>query len=202
MKTLLCMVIGYLIGSFNPALIISKIKKKDIRETGTGNLGATNTMIHFGKGLGTFVMLFDFFKAVLAVYIAKALNPASVLAGLLAGVSAVLGHMFPFYLKGRGGKGLASFGGLVLAVDPPVFLFLLVLGLALMLIVNYSYVMPFSAGSLFPVLYGLRMHSFTVFAVSAIIGALVIFRHYENLGKAKRGEDFKVRDFLKKSQKQ
>ncbi len=198
MKTLLCIVLGYFIGSFNPALIISKIKKTDIRETGTGNLGATNTMIHFGKGLGAFVMLFDFFKAVLAVYIAKLLHPVGALTGLLAGVSAVLGHMFPFYLKFRGGKGLASFGGLVLAVDPPVFLFLLILGLALMLIVNYSYVMPFSAGSLFPVLHGLRAQSFTAFAIAAIIGFLVIFKHYENLGKAKRGEDFKIREFLKK----
>lgn len=195
------MILGYLIGCVNPALIISKIKKKDIRGTGTGNLGATNTMIHFGKGLGALVMLFDFFKAVLAVYIAKWANPAVTLAGILSGVCAVLGHMFPFYLKFKGGKGLASFGGLVLAVDPLIFLFLLTLGLILMLIVNYSYVMPFSAGSLFPVLYGLRTQDVASFVIAAVIGALVVYKHFPNRGKAKRGEDFKIREFLKKSEK-
>lgn len=201
MKIIFCMILGYLIGCINPALIISKFKKKDIRESGTGNLGATNTMLHFGKGFGTLVMLFDFFKAVLAVYIAKRINPAAALAGILAGICSVLGHMFPFYLKFKGGKGLASFGGLVLAVDPVVFLFLLALGLILMLVVNHGYVMPFSAGSLFPVLYGIRTQSFASFALAAFIGALVIYKHFSNRGKAKRGEDFKVRDFLKKSEK-
>ncbi len=201
MKVLFCMVFGYLVGCVNPALIISKVKKKDIRETGTGNLGATNTMIHFGKGLGALVMIFDFFKSVIVVYIARRLNPAVAIVGILSGVCAVLGHMFPFYLKFKGGKGLASFGGLVLAVDPSVFFFLLILGIILMLIVNYSYVMPFSAGALFPVLYGMRTQSLASFILAAFIGVLVIYKHFSNRGKAKRGEDFKIRDFIKKSEK-
>ena len=197
MKALSCLIMSYLFGSVNPALIISKIKNKNIRESGTGNLGATNTMLNFGKGLGTLVMVFDIFKAVIAVKVARALCPTVRLIGLLAGTFAVLGHMFPFYLKFKGGKGLASFGGLVLALDPYIFLSLLLLGLALMFIVNYSYVMPFSAGALFPVMYAVKTGSTAAFMIAAFIGGLIIYRHYENRGKAKRGEDIQIREFLK-----
>ncbi|MBE6608857.1 MAG: glycerol-3-phosphate acyltransferase [Ruminococcaceae bacterium] len=197
MKALYCLITGYLLGCINPALIISKVKKKNIRESGTGNLGATNVMLNFGKGFGAFVMLFDVFKAVIAVDIAIFLCPTVRLAGLLSGVCAVLGHIFPFYLKFKGGKGLASFGGLVLALDPALFLMLLVLGLTLMFIVNYSYVMPFSAGALFPVIYGIKTGNTAVFMISAFVGGLIIFKHYENRGKALRGEDIRIRELLK-----
>ena len=79
-----------------------------------------------------------------------------------------------------------------------LFLTLLVLGLALMFIVNYSYVMPFSAGALFPILYGIRIESCAVFVISACIGGLVIYKHYGNREKAKRGEDIKIRETFKK----
>ena len=197
MKAVSCLIMSYLFGCVNPALIISKIKKKNIRESGTRNLGATNTMLNFGKGLGALVMAFDIFKAVIAVKFARAICPAIQLIGLLAGSCAVLGHMFPFYLKFRGGKGLASFGGLVLALDPYIFFTLLVLGLSLMFIVNYSYVMPFSAGALFPVLYAVKTGSTAAFMVSAFIGGLIIYKHYENRGKARRGEDIQIREIFK-----
>lgn len=197
MKILSCMILGYLLGCVNPAFIISKIKKKNIRETGTGNLGATNIMLNFGKGFGAFVMFFDIFKTILAVSIAEIIAPVISIAGLLAGSFAVLGHMFPFYLKFKGGKGLASFGGLVLALDQTLFLALLVLGLTLMFIVNYSYVMPFSAGALFPIAYMIRTDNVYVFIISAVIGGLIIYKHYPNREKALRGEDIRIREFFK-----
>lgn len=197
MKTLSCLIMSYLFGCVNPALIISKIKKKNIRRSGTGNLGATNVMLNFGRGLGAIVMVFDILKAVIAVHVARIICPSVRLIGLLAGTCAVLGHMFPFYLKFKGGKGLASFGGLVLALDPTTFLTLLVLGLTLMLIVNYSYVMPFSAGALFPIIYGIKTGSTATFMISAFIGGLIIYKHYENRGKARRGEDLKIRETFK-----
>ena len=86
MKAVSCLIMSYLFGCVNPALVISKIKNKDIRESGTGNLGATNTMLNFGKGFGAFVMLFDVFKAVIAIDIAIFLCPTVRLAGLLSGV--------------------------------------------------------------------------------------------------------------------
>ena len=133
MKILLCILIGYLIGSLNPAALLSKLKKKDLRKQGTGNLGATNTMIVLGKGYGALVMLFDVAKAFASVKLAQLLFADLAVAGILAGSAAVIGHIYPFYLKFQGGKGLAAFGGMILAVDPLLFIILLVIALTLCL---------------------------------------------------------------------
>ncbi|MBQ9782999.1 MAG: glycerol-3-phosphate acyltransferase [Clostridia bacterium] len=199
MNYLLLILAAYLLGSLNPAALIAKIKHKNLRKHGTGNLGATNVMLNFGKGFGVLVMLFDMAKAALAVAVARQLFPANPeLAGLLAGSSAVIGHVFPFYLGFKGGKGLAAFGGLVLAFDPPTFLFLLILGVLLMLVINYSFALPFSAAILFPILTGIHHRSLPIALLAAAISALILFKHAGNLVKAKNGTDVKIREYLQK----
>lgn len=199
MNYLLLILAAYLLGSLNPAALIARLKHKNLRKHGTGNLGATNVMLNFGKGFGILVMLFDTAKAALAVSVAQALFPASPeLAGLLAGGCTVVGHVFPFYLGFKGGKGLAAFGGLVLAFDPLLFLFLLILGVLLMIAVNYSFVLPFSAALLFPLLTGIRHRSLSLALLAAAIGALILCKHAGNLRKARNGTDVKIRDYLKK----
>lgn len=197
MKTISCILIGYLLGSLSPSALLSKVKNTDLRELGTHNLGATNTMLVLGKRYGVFVMLFDIAKAFAAARLAKVLFPAFSVAGLVAGSSAVLGHVYPFYLRFRGGKGLAAFAGMVLAVDPSLFSFLLVLSVLLMLLVNYSAAVPMTAGLLFPILYGLRTQSFLAFAIAAAVSTLIILQHFGNVLKARRGEDIKVREYIK-----
>lgn len=189
--------IGYLLGSLNPAALLAKLKQLDLRAQGTKNLGASNTMLVMGKKFGVPVMLFDIFKSYFAAKLAKALFPQLAIVQLLAGLSAVVGHIFPFYLNFKGGKGLAAFGGLVLACDPPVFLCLLVLGIILMLLTNASAAMPISAGVLFPILTLIRCPSLAAFVLSAAAGALIIVKHWSNIGKARRGEDIKIRSFVK-----
>lgn len=93
-KILLIMLMGYLLGSLNPAAFISMLKKKNLREMGTGNLGATNTMLTFGKKYGVMVMLFDVIKAVISVNIAKLVLPKMILAGITAGVCTMIGHIY------------------------------------------------------------------------------------------------------------
>lgn len=197
MKNILCLFIGYLIGSGNPAALIAKIKKEDLRNQGTGNLGASNTMLVFGKKLGLLVMVFDIAKAWCAANLAALLLPQVRTAGLLAGLGAVLGHVFPFYLGFRGGKGLAAFAGMVLAQDPRMFFALLLLGMVLMLAVNYTAVMPISAGLLFPVLTLLRSRSLDAFVIALAAGALIIVKHFGNLIKGCSGEDIDIRHFIK-----
>lgn len=191
-------ILGYLLGSINPAAIISKIKKTDIRKDGTGNLGATNVGLHFGKAAGAFVMIFDMLKAILAVKIAEWLFPQLRLARLVAGCSAVIGHMFPFYLKFKGGKGLASFGGMVLAVNPLVFLLLLTLGLICMFVFNYGVALMTSAAILFPVLGAIAEKSFIFFLIAAATSALLLWRFRENYTRIKNGEEIKVRELVAK----
>lgn len=197
MKILLCILIGYLIGSLNPAALLSKLKKKDLRKQGTGNLGATNTMIVLGKGYGALVMLFDVAKAFASVKLAQLLFADLAVAGILAGSAAVIGHIYPFYLKFQGGKGLAAFGGMILAVDPLLFIILLVIALTLMLVINYSVAMPISAAVLFPILYGIRVKNLPEIIISIAICLLIMIKHYSNIQKAKNGDDIKVRDYIK-----
>ncbi len=197
MDGLFCIMMGYLLGTLSPSALLSKLKKKDIREHGTKNLGALNTLINFGKAWGVFVMAFDILKAVLAVRIAKYWMPNLLCAGYLAGGAAVLGHMYPFYLKFKGGKGLAPFAGFVLANDPVCFLILFVLCVSLMFIINYSVALPFSASLLYPFMAGYRAGDIVSFFAVFFVSIFMIVKFYGNFMKALRGEDTKVRDFIR-----
>ena len=199
MNALFCAVIGYLLGSISPSALLSKIKKKNIREHGTKNLGALNTLINFGKGWGVFVMLFDIAKAVISVAIARRFF-AFEYAGIVAGGAAVIGHMFPFYMKFKGGKGLAPFAGFVLANHPLHFLFLFIFCVSLMFIVNYSVALPFSASMMYPFLaaYHKGNVDYVMLFLVASVSVVMIVKFWGNFRKALNGEDEKVRDFIKK----
>lgn len=197
MKIVVCIVIGYLLGSLSPAAWLSKRKKNDLRKHGTKNLGATNVMLVMGKGYGALVMLCDIAKAFAAVRLAEWLFPSVASAGILAGSAAVAGHVYPFYLNWKGGKGLAAFGGMVLGVDPLLFVILLVITVVLMLIVNYGVAMPMSAAVLFPILYDVRGADPVNVLIAVAVGALIVYKHFSNIGKAVRGEDIRVRDYIR-----
>ncbi len=121
MRYLWGIVIGYLLGSISPTYLFSMIKNIDMRKSGTGNLGATNAMLTLGKGFGVAVMIFDIAKAFVPVLICKILHDDDHILMLSVGLAAVVGHAFPFYLKFKGGKGVATLAGLVLAYNPLMF---------------------------------------------------------------------------------
>ena len=194
-------IIGYLIGSISPSYLLSKIKGENLRKKGTGNLGATNTAIILGKGYGAFVMLFDIFKAVLASQLSSLIFKGNALAPLVSSALSVAGHIFPFYLKFRGGKGLATFGGLILSFDPVMFLILLALTLILMFVFNYGVAMPMSASILFPILALLKTKSLAVFTITLLASLLVFLKHLPNLKRAINKEDHTVRDYIIKLKK-
>ena len=194
---LLSLLIGYLIGTLNPAALLSRVKHKNLREHGTGNLGASNALLVFGRVCGAIVMLFDIAKAFAAVKLAQILFPAYPTAGLLAGSAAVVGHIYPFYLKFKGGKGLAAFGGMVLGYDPVLFLILLAVGCVFMLLFNYGIALTLSASAAFPFLNWLRSESLTVFLISFAVSLLIILKHIGVLKRVLRGEDVKIRSYIK-----
>jgi glycerol-3-phosphate acyltransferase PlsY len=177
---------------------LSKVKKVDIRKDGTKNLGASNTFMHFGRGWGIFVMLFDIFKAFIAVILCQHLFHEIVFAGLVAGVFSVLGHNYPFYLGFKGGKGLASFGGLILGISPLMFLIMLVLCIIITFIVNYGFMLALSAAVLFPFLSGLYYKSLGAFFIAMICSVSVFYKHTENIRRACHGEETKFRAFISK----
>ncbi|MBQ8141111.1 MAG: glycerol-3-phosphate 1-O-acyltransferase PlsY [Clostridia bacterium] len=191
-------IIGYLLGSLNPAALISKIKHKNLRKSGTGNLGATNVMLNFGKGFGLLVMLFDILKGFAAVKLAELIFPESAFIGMVSGLTAIIGHIFPFYISFKGGKGLAAFAGVVLAYNPWLFLFLLLSGCVLMIIVNYSFILPFYAAAVFSVFAAVTSKSIPLTLLCAAASALIMIKHAGNIQKAKEGTDNKVRDVIKR----
>ena len=100
-KILACLLLGYCLGSISPSYLIGKLRGFDVRQRGSGNAGASNTVILVGKAAGFFVALLDVLKASCSWWICAALFPELRLAGILGGVAAILGHMFPAWLHFR-----------------------------------------------------------------------------------------------------
>ena len=197
MEYLYCMFIGYGLGSISFATIFSKFKKVNLKEKGTKNLGATNAMLVMGKGVGFVVMLLDVFKTVLAITVARLLFPLFAPSGILTGASAVLGHICPFYLKFKGGKGLACYAGMILALDPILFVFMLILCVGLMVIFNHSVIVPYTAAVVFPLFYSLRNPQPQIIFFAVLVGLLLALRHIPDIKRVKEGGDMKIRDFFK-----
>lgn len=197
MKILFCLIIGYAWGMISPAALVSKIKNTDLRTTGTKNLGASNTFLSIGKQYGFFVMCVDILKSFFACKISRILFPDLLFSGIAAGVGAVIGHIFPFYMKFRGGKGLAAYAGLVLAFDHRIFLMMALICTTLMVLVNYSIAMPLSAAVLFPVFTLLKTRSMLVFAWSLLAGVIIVISHFEIVLRIKNNKEDKIRDIIK-----
>ncbi len=195
-KIVAAIAFGYLIGCINPAWILSKLKKTELRRKGTGNLGATNVFLTLGKRIGVFVMLLDIGKAYAVVLMAKIVFPQLALAGVLAGSAAMLGHMFPFYLNFKGGKGSACLGGAILGLDWRLFLILLLLGIMIAFFTNYPWVVPVSAAGLFPFAYGISTHSNISIAILLCPSICLILKHMENYHRVREGTEPTIRGYL------
>ena len=117
LETALAVLLGYLLGSISFSIILSRLKyRDDIRRHGSGNAGMTNTLRTYGKLSAAIVLAGDFGKGFLAAWLGWQLG-WSPLAAYLAGLAAVVGHMFPFYFGFRGGKGVATAAGVILGTN-------------------------------------------------------------------------------------
>lgn len=144
---------AYLIGCSNMALYLSRWKGVNLRAGGSKNLGASNAFALMGWKAGLLVAVHDIGKAVLAVELSKWIFPAVPLLGFIAGVACVLGHMFPFYLKFKGGKGFASYLGMILAINWKVALCILAAVVILTVLTDYIVVGTVTERCLVPDLY-------------------------------------------------
>lgn len=182
LKILICAIIGYLIGTINPSYIIGKIQGFDIRKKGSGNAGASNALIMFGKIVGILCAIFDIAKASFAVFLtSKIIFPDFKLAFIISSVSVILGHMFPFYMGFKGGKGLACLGGVILMYNWIYFLILLACEIVLVLIVDYICFVPLTASVVFPVCYGIIEKDILGATIFLIATASIFYKHIENL---------------------
>ena len=187
---ILCMVLPYLLGSLNFAIIFSKLFfHDDIRKYGSGNAGMTNMLRTYGKLPALATLLCDMLKGAAAVIIGRVLfgDWGSAIAGLFV----VLGHMFPCFYKFKGGKGVATTAMVVLATNPIVFAILIVL--FLIIVIGTKFV---SLGSVMCVMiYPYLLSRFEVgpnVLSGIIIAALVIFMHRSNIKRLMSGTESKI----------
>lgn len=199
MQIVLCSLMGYLIGNINPAYILSKLKGFDIREKGSGNAGASNVTMVMGKKAGVFTALFDIFKAFAASVIAVNLFPTIRYAKVLSGVSCIVGHIFPFLMKFRGGKGLACLGGFVLSFNPTIFFSLLLIEVIIALAVDYICIVAPSGAIIFTLVYALFTGDPTGTLMLAVISVVILFKHIENFERIQRGEEAHISFLWKKN---
>ena len=181
MAYFLAALMGYLLGCSNMAYWLGLIKKVDIRGNGSGNLGASNATVLLGWGAGVIVAVHDIGKAVLAVLLAKLLLPEVEYAGAAAGVSCVLGHIYPFYLKFKGGKGLASFLGMVAMLNWKVGIAAALLLVVITLVTDFIALGTISVSVASPVGIFLLTGGIVVPLILCIATVVMIFKHVENM---------------------
>ena len=186
MKYVFCILIGYLIGAINPSYIIAKLRGFDIREKGSKNAGASNALILFGKVLGIGCALFDIAKATFAIWLCGKLFPELTYSFAVTGVACILGHVFPFYMDFKGGKGLACLGGMILAFDCRVFLIMLAAEIIVAIVTDYICFVPLTASAVFPIVYGIMRQDARGALIIAVILPLMIYKHKENLKRIKQ----------------
>jgi len=189
MEYICCGLIGYFIGTVNPSYFIAKRRGFDIRTKGSGNAGASNALILFGKLLGVICALLDIAKAYLAILLTEALFPEFRYAYAITGVACVIGHIFPFYMKFKGGKGLACLGGIVLYFNWKVFLIMLAVAIVIALITDYICFVPLTASFAFPFVYGFMEKDIWGPGILSVVTAVMIIKHIENLQRIKSGTE-------------
>ena len=197
MKLFFTIIIAYLMGSIPFSYLFSKLKGVDPRKAGTRNVGASNVLVVAGPGMAVLAFLGDFGKGFLAVILARTLG-LSHLGVALSGLAAVIGHDFSIFLGFKGGKGLATAGGVLLALDP-VFTFLAMLLWILCMIV-LRYFIPSTVLMMIFVPAMMWMGSWRVeYIIFGVLNAgLSVYAHRQDLQRFFRGEELTIGESIAK----
>lgn len=191
MSYLLSAVMGYLVGTVNPAFILAKLHGFDIREKGSRNAGASNAFLLFGKARGAFCAVFDIAKAAFIIWLTGHIfAPINTFA--VTATACILGHIFPFYMRFKGGKGLACIAGTVLAYDLKVFAVMLAAELVIALLTNYICFVPITASVVFPLLYGHLEQNLIGTLILCAATAVILYKHHENILRIKEGKEMRL----------
>ena len=201
MKELLLILIAYLIGSIPTALIISRrFFGIDIRDYGSGNMGATNTFRVLGSRYGTMVMVFDMLKGIAAVslynflpyYFHNEIERTNFMIGL--GLAAVAGHILPVFAGFRGGKGVATLFGMLLAVQPVIAISCISVFLLALYLTRYVSLSSILAALSLPVcvLWIWNEHEVMYRIFALLVAAMVVLTHQKNIGRILRGVESRI----------
>ena len=196
MGYILAIAAGYLLGCSNMAYYLAKLKKADLRGAGSGNLGASNATVLLGWKAGVLTAVHDIGKAVLAVLVLKGLFPEAEYIGAVAGVSCVMGHIFPFYLKFKGGKGFASYFGMTLALNWKLALCIAVAVVVVTFVTDYIVCGTLTTIITVPVYLGFTV-SWLLAAILFVATAVILYKHKENYPRMLNGTELGLRSAIK-----
>jgi acyl phosphate:glycerol-3-phosphate acyltransferase len=202
MVTLAVLVLGsYLLGSIPFGYLVGRLKGIDIRQAGSGNVGATNVVRVLGKGYGYPVFALDFLKGFVAVTISMLMAPgrrqewnSPEIFGILAAMSSVLGHSYPVWLKFNGGKGVATSAGALLGLAPLATLIGVVIWTIVFWLTRYVSLASITAAVGLPIIILLvsshdENNGMPLVYSSACVAAVIIWRHRSNLSRLLRGTE-------------
>ena len=216
MERIVCLAIGYVFGLFQTAFMYGKMHGIDIREHGSGNAGTTNALRVLGKKAGIIVLLGDVLKTVFAILVVRFIyrgmgGEVLPILSLYAATGAILGHNFPFYLKFKGGKGIAATAGLIIAFDWRFFVVCAIVFFSTFFITHYV-----SLGSLLVYLafviemvvlgqLGMLsvtepMHLYEMYGISLFLAVMAYAKHIPNIKRLIKGEESKT--FLSKKKEE
>ena len=193
MKYILVIALSYLLGSSNMAKYIAAIKQVDLSAGGSGNPGASNAVILMGWSAGVLTALHDIGKSALAVILARLIFPDLPLIGAVAGVSAVLGHIYPFWLKFRGGKGFASYLGMTIALNWKFAIAVLLLVVVVTLITDYIVAATTTTIVIVPIGLGILTQSILLPLILLIASAVIAWKHRDNYVRMYNGTEIGFR---------
>ena len=189
-------ILSYLLGSLNFGVILSNtVKKEDVRDSGSGNAGTTNMMRTYGKTLGLLTIAGDILKVMVAIWIAfkimdveelkvtldNASDYPQVVLKSFAGLFAVLGHIFPCFFKFKGGKGVATSGGMVIMIDWRIALILLIIFSLTILITKYVSLGSILMAVFYPVFIGIFYKDIILVLIATVFTIIVVVAHRENV---------------------
>ncbi len=207
---ILIALLSYLLGSMNFGVILSKkVAHDDVRNYGSGNAGTTNVLRNYGKGMALLTILGDMAKVAVSILIAFAIlkgfdyyspmikifgNSTDIIIKSFAGFFCVLGHIFPCFFKFKGGKGVATSGGMVFMIDWKIALILLAVFAVILIITKYVSLGSIIMAFLYPFLIFFFHKSAVLTVIAAVFAIIVIAAHRENIKKLINHNESKITD--------
>lgn len=189
-KAIAAIIVSYIFGSIPFGVLISKYKGVDLRSRGSGNIGATNVLRTSGKGPAAMTLLGDLLKGALVIFLARKIYSDPWIA--LCGVAVILGHIFPLFLKFKGGKGVATAFGVILVYSPVVAFSAILIWIITVYSFRYSSLGAVISFLLLPGIMAVldRDKTKVLFAFAASI--MVLLRHTGNIGRLLKGSEKKI----------
>jgi acyl phosphate:glycerol-3-phosphate acyltransferase len=183
---------AYLVGSVPVGVLLARLKGKDPRKVGSGNIGATNVMRSVGKTLGIIALIGDVLKGFIPTFIAMRLGVPELFIALV-GLAAFSGHLFPIFLKFKGGKGVATGAGVFLAISPPVILISFIIFVIVFLLWKYVSLGSLTGTAIIPLSFALRKEPLEYIFLSLLIAFGVFIKHKDNIKRLFAGMENKVK---------